>query len=268
MARLIEVSDADDPRVRDYVALRDSQLRKAVESEHGLFIAEGATIIRRAIEAGYRPRSFLLARRWIPGLADLLDAADADCFVVTEALAEQITGFHVHRGALASLAREARWSASDLLTMNRLVVCEDIVDHANLGAIVRDAAGLGWDAVLLSHGSADPFYRRAVKASMGTVFAIPWARLDAGAGVPLLRAAGFEVVATALTADAVPIDDHAASVRRVPRRLALLVGSEGPGLSASWLDAADVRVRIPMARGVDSLNVAAATAVACHLLRG
>lgn len=267
MAVFVEIDRADDPRVRDYVSLRDTQLRRAVEAEHGLFIAEGEKIIRRGIEAGYRPRSFLLAPRWIDGLSDVLETTDADCYVVSEDMAEQITGFHVHRGALASLRRDARWSASDLLGMDRLVVCEDIVDHANLGAIVRDAAALGWDGVLLSHGSADPFYRRAVKASMGTVFAIPWARLDAGGGPDALRAAGFEVVATALADDAIDLDAHAARVREAPRRIALLVGSEGPGLSPEWLDAADVRVTIPMARGVDSLNVAAATAVACHALR-
>lgn len=267
MAVFVEIDQPDDARVRDYVALRDTQLRRAVEAEHGLFIAEGEKIIRRGVEAGYTPRSFLLAPRWIDGLADVLEASDAECYVVSEKLAERITGFHVHRGALASLRRDQRWSASDLLVMDRLVVCEDIVDHANLGAIVRDAAGLGWDGVLLSHGSADPFYRRAVKSSMGTVFAIPWARLDAGAGPDTLRAAGFEVVATALTEGAVDLDEYAATLRRDPRRIALLVGSEGPGLSPRWLDAAHVRVTIPMARGVDSLNVAAATAVACHALR-
>ncbi|HET9128733.1 MAG TPA: RNA methyltransferase [Propionibacteriaceae bacterium] len=266
MGTFIEVSEASDPRLADYVALRDSRLRRRLEAAEGLFIAEGDKIIRRAVEAGYRPRSLLLAPRWIPGLSDLLDPLDVPVYVVSESLAEELTGFHVHRGALASVWRGSARPAAGLLHLDRLVVCEDIVDHANLGAIVRNAAGLGWDGVLVSARSADPLYRRAIKASMGTVFGLPWARLDAGEGPALLREAGFEVVASSLGTGAVALDDYAAEVRARGRRIALLVGSEGPGLTGGWLDAADVRVTIPMARGVDSLNVAAATAILCHAL--
>ena len=266
MSRFIEVSEPGDPRLADYVSLRDSRLRTSLEASEGLFVAEGEKIIRRSIEAGYRPRSLMLAPRWIPGLADLLEGLDAPVYVVSEALAEQVTGFHVHRGALASVERRSGPGVEVLLRVDRLVVCEDIVDHANLGAIVRNAAGLGWDAILISARSADPFYRRAIKASMGTVFAIPWARLTSTQGPDVLRAAGFEVVAGMLGGDAVELADYAAEVRRRPRRIALLVGSEGHGLSDEWLAGADAHVTIPMSRGVDSLNVAAATAILCHAL--
>jgi tRNA G18 (ribose-2'-O)-methylase SpoU len=260
------VTDADDPRLADYVRLRDASLRRHLESERGLFIAEGEKVIRRALEAGHTPRSFLLAERWLPGLADLLDAhPDAPVYVVDEQLAEQVTGFHVHRGALASLHRAAPAAMSELLGASRLVVTEDIVDHTNVGAIIRNAAGLGWDGVLLSPRCADPLYRRSVKVSMGTVFSLPWARVtDWATAVPTLREAGFTVVALALTPQAVPLADFAA--RTPPAKLALLVGTEGHGLSRTWLEQADVHVEIPMSGGVDSLNVAAATAIACYAL--
>lgn len=264
---LIEVADASDPRLGDYVALRDTALRRSLESERGLFIAEGEKVIRRAVEAGHRPRSFLLAERWLPGLADLWEARpDVPVYVVTEAVAEAVTGFHVHRGALASLHRAAPARMADLLDARRLVVAEDVVDHTNVGALIRGAAGLGWDGVLLAPRAADPLYRRAIKVSMGTVFALPWARVDDWAtALPALREAGFTVVALALTPDAVPLDAYVAA--GVPERLALVVGTEGDGLSQRWIDQADVVVSIPMSRGVDSLNVAAATAVACWALR-
>ncbi len=267
MSRFIEVTEPTDPRLADYVALRDSRLRTSLEAAEGLFIAEGEKIIRRAIEAGYPPRSLMLAPRWIPALNDLLAGVEVPVYVVPEPLAEQVTGFHVHRGALASMERRGSHAPDALLRDDRLVVCQDIVDHANLGAIVRNAAGLGWDGVLISARSADPFYRRAIKASMGTIFAIPWARMNPGDGPGLLRAAGFEVVAAMLGPDAVDLGGYAAEVRRRPRRIALLVGSEGPGLTGDWLAGADVHVTIPMARGVDSLNVASATAILCQTLR-
>lgn len=264
---LIEVTDATDPRLGDYVALRDTSLRRSLESERGLFIAEGEKVIRRAVEAGHRPRSFLLAERWLGGLADVLAAhAGVPVFVVSEALAEQVTGFHVHRGALASLHRGAPTPMAELLGARRLVVAEDIVDHTNVGALLRSAAGLGWDGVLLSPRCADPLYRRAIKVSMGTVFTLPWARVDDwGGALPTLRASGFSVVALALTPDAVALDDYVAA--GVPERLAVVVGTEGAGLSERWLHQADAVVSIPMRAGVDSLNVAAATAVACWALR-
>ncbi len=263
---LIQVDSAADGRLGDYVALRDTSLRRSLEAERGLFIAEGEKVIRRAIEAGHEPRSFLLAERWLDGLADMLDRhPDVPVYVVTEALAEEVTGFHVHRGALASLRRAVPTPMAELLASRRLVVAEDIVDHTNVGAIIRNAAGLGWDGVLLSPRAADPLYRRSIKVSMGTVFSLPWARVDDWAtALPALREAGFQVVALALTPDAVRLDDYVA--RGVPEKVALVVGTEGAGLSARWLDQADAVVEIPMSRGVDSLNVAAATAVACWAL--
>ena len=263
---LIHLDAAVDARLGDYVALRDTSLRRSLEAEGGLFIAEGEKVIRRAIEAGHEPRSFLLAERWLEGLSDVLARhPDAPVYVVSEALAEEVTGFHVHRGALASLRRGVPTPMADLLASRRLVVAEDIVDHTNVGAIIRNAAGLGWDGVLLSPRAADPLYRRSIKVSMGTVFSLPWARVDDWAtALPALREAGFQVVALALTPDAVRLEDYVA--RGVPDKVALVVGTEGAGLSARWLDQADAVVEIPMARGVDSLNVAAATAVACWAL--
>ena len=268
MATFIDIDDPADSRLADYVSLRDVNLRKSLEAEHGLFIAEGAKVIRRACEAGYPPRSFLLAPRWIDGLRDLFDDLDVEVYVVSEALAEQVTGFHVHRGALASMCRQTRWSAADLTDARRLVVCEDIVDHTNVGAIIRCAAGIGWDGVLLAPRAADPLYRRAIKTSMGTVFQLPWARLeDWSGGLDELRNHGFTVAAMALSDDSVTLDGFSADLRAKPRKVALLMGTEGAGLSSHWISQADVVVRIPMAGGVDSLNVAAAAAVACYELR-
>jgi len=263
---LIPVTDAADERLADYVALRDVSLRRRLETERGLFIAEGEKVIRRAIEAGHRPRSFLLAERWLPGLADLTDAdPDVPVYVVTEELAEAVTGFHVHRGALASVHRAAPTPMADLLGLGRLVLAEDIVDHTNVGALIRNAAGLGWDGVLLAPRAADPLYRRAIKVSMGTVFSLPWARIDDWAtAIPTLRASGFTVVALALSPDAVALDDLAARPR--PDKLCLVVGTEGEGLSRRWIEQADAVVQIPMSHGVDSLNVAAAAAIACYAI--
>lgn len=273
MARLIEVADASDERLADYVRLRDVSLRRHLESEQGLFIAEGEKVIRRALEAGYRPRSFLLAERWLAGLDDLLTRhPDAPVYVVSEALAEQVTGFHVHRGALASLHREARHTVADLLALDRLVVCEDIVDHTNVGAILRSAAGLGFEGCLLAPRAADPLYRRSVKVSMGAVFSLPWARLeDWSEAVHRLREAGFLTIALALDDDAVDLDVLAAELAAGaaagrPRRVAVLLGTEGAGLSERWRREAEVVARIPMSAGIDSLNVAAAAAVACYAL--
>jgi tRNA G18 (ribose-2'-O)-methylase SpoU len=261
------VTDSGDPRLADYVRLREVSLRRHLEAEQGLFIAEGAKVIRRAIDAGYRPRSFLLAERWLDGLYDVLTRWPAvPVYVVTEDVAEQVTGFHVHRGALASLQREQRHSVEEILALQRLVVLEDIVDHTNVGAILRNAAGLGWDGALLSPRAADPLYRRSIKVSMGAVFSLPWARLeDWGAAPQLLSAAGFLTVALSLAPDAVEIRQLASSL--TPQtRIALMFGTEGSGLSKRWSDGASVRACIPMSAGIDSLNVAAAAAIACYSL--
>jgi tRNA G18 (ribose-2'-O)-methylase SpoU len=263
----LTITDASDPRLADYVSLRDASLRRHLESDRGLFIAEGAKVIRRAIDAGYRPRSFLLAERWLEDLCDVFARwPGAPVYVVTEDLAERVTGFHVHRGALASLHREQRHSLQELLALQRLVVLEDIVDHTNVGAILRNAAGLGWDGALLSPRAADPLYRRSIKVSMGAVFSLPWARLDDWRDTPrLLSAAGFLTVALSLAPDAVEFSQLGRGI--TPQtRVAVLLGTEGAGLSTRWSDGAAVRARIPMSAGIDSLNVAAAAAIACYAL--
>ena len=265
VADLVEISDPGDPRLADYRDLRDVELRKSLEAEHGLFIAEGEKVVRRAVEAGYEPRSFLMAERWLEGLSDVLATADAPCYVVTEGLAEQVTGFHVHRGALASLHRRPLPSVDDVLDGARTVlVLEDIVDHTNVGAILRSGAALGVDAVLLSPRCADPLYRRSVKVAMGAVFSLPWTRVaDWYDALPDLSRRGFTTVAMTLAPDAVPLEDAVRGLDRV----ALVLGGEGHGLSPRWEQAADRRAIIPMAPGIDSLNVAAATAVACYALQ-
>ena len=263
---MIGIERADDERLADYVSLRESSLRKLLETERGIFIAEGSKVIRRALAAGYPARSLLLAERWLAELADLLEPLDVPVYLVSEAVAEQVTGFHVHRGALASLHRIERWSVADVLAGRRVMVLENLVDHTNVGAILRNAAGLGWDGVLVSAHCADPLYRRSIKVSMGTVFALPWARLPERVELAaVLHGAGFTVAALALATDAVPLPEFAARVRGEDR-VALLLGTEGHGLSDSWLAAADAVVQIPMHAGVDSLNVAAASAIAGYAL--
>lgn len=263
MARLIEVADPGDPRLADYRDLRDVELRKHLEAEHGLFLAEGEKVVRRAVESGHPARSFLMAPRWLEGLTDVLDRTTAPCYVVSEDLAEEVTGFHVHRGALASLERRPLPSVSEVLAAARtVVVLEDVIDHTNVGAIFRSAAALGVDAVLLSPRCADPLYRRSIKVAMGAVFSVPYARMEQWYdGLEELRLAGFETVALTPAADAVDIEDAVRGIDKV----ALLMGSEGPGLSRRWIETADRRAVIPMAAGIDSLNVAAATAVACYV---
>jgi tRNA G18 (ribose-2'-O)-methylase SpoU len=263
MAELVEVTDPADPRLADYRDLRDVELRKHLEAEHGLFLAEGAKVVSRAVEAGYPVRSFLMAPRWLDGLADVLAMTDAPCFVLSEELAEQVTGFHVHRGALASLERRPLASLDEVLEGARSVlVLEDVVDHTNVGAIFRSGAALGFDAVLLAPRCADPLYRRSIKVAMGAVFALPWTRLpDWHTGLTSLSERGFTTVALTLAPDAVPVEEAVAGVERV----ALVLGSEGHGLSARWEQSADRRAIIPMAAGIDSLNVAAASAVACYV---
>lgn len=263
MAELVEITSPDDPRLADYRDLRDVELRKSLEAERGLFLAEGEKVVRRAVEAGYDARSFLMAPRWLDSLADVLDRSDAPCYVVAESMAEEVTGFHVHRGALASLARRPLPSVDEVLADARSVlVLEDLVDHTNVGAILRSGAALGFDAVLLAPRCADPLYRRSIKVAMGAVFSLPWTRLpDWAEALPSLGARGFTTVALTLAPDAVPIEEAVAGVDKV----ALVLGSEGHGLSPRWEKSADRRAIIPMQAGIDSLNVAAATAVACYV---
>lgn len=263
MATPFEITDPADPRLADFRDLRDVELRKHLEATHGLFLAEGEKVVRRSVEAGFTPRSFLMAPRWLEGLADVLDRSDAPCYVLSEALAEEVTGFHVHRGALASLERRPLPSVDSVLAGARSVlVLEDIVDHTNVGAIFRSGAALGFDAVLLAPRCADPLYRRSIKVAMGAVFAVPWTRLpDWHDALPSLSDAGFTTVALTLAPDAAPIQAAVSGLDKV----ALVLGSEGHGLSRRWEQAADRRAIIPMREGIDSLNVAAATAVACYV---
>ncbi|KAG4071803.1 hypothetical protein HA402_010397 [Bradysia odoriphaga] len=203
--------------------------------------------------------------RWLDGIRSLLAEHDVPVYVVPDAVAESVTGFAVHRGALASMHRPALPAVAELVADARLVlILEGIGDHTNVGAAFRAAAGLGADAVLVSPRCADPLYRRSVRVSMGTVFQVPWTRItDWDAGISAVRDAGIEIAALALREDAVDLADY---VDRRPSRTAVLLGSEGDGLSAHALDTANVVVTIPMAGGVDSLNVASTAAVALWAL--
>lgn len=268
MAVIVPVRDPADPRLADYVRLTDVNLRKSLEAAHGLFMAEGEKVIRRALAAGYPPRSVLITERRLAGLADLLDDWPAPAYVVPEPVAQHLTGFDVHRGVLASMARLPGRKVTDVLTgARRVIVLEDIVDHTNVGAIFRCAAAFGTDAVILAPRCADPLYRRSVRVSMGAVFAIPYARLtDWYRGLSELREAGFRLLALTPDQAAAPIGTAA-----LGERAALMLGTEGDGLSSRWLDEADQAVCIPMspgamAAGVDSLNVVAAAAIACQAL--
>jgi tRNA G18 (ribose-2'-O)-methylase SpoU len=263
------ITDHTDPRVEDYVSLTDVVLRRRTEPERGLYIAESEKVIRRALSAGHRPRSFLMAQRWLTDLADVVADAEASgipVFVGEHDVLEQLTGFHLHRGALASMQRPALPEVASLVAdARRVMVLEDIVDHTNVGAIFRSAAALGVDAVLVTPRCADPYYRRSIRVSMGTVFQVPWTRIDPWPkGIDVLREAGFMVAAMALSDDAVTLDELEADP---PDRVAVVLGTEGDGLGARTVAAADLTVRIPMAGGVDSLNVAAASAVAMWALR-
>ena len=274
MTDVIQVDDPADPRLADYARLTDSSLRTSLEAAHGLFVAEGEKVIRRAIGAGYPMRSLLVTPDRLAGLADLATACVGPVYVTPHDVAERITGYRVHRGALASMARRALPEVGAVVAGHRrILVLEDLVDHGNVGAIFRCAAALGVGAVVLAPRCADPLYRRAVKVSMGAVFAVPYARMtDWYGGLAGLRAAGFRLLAL------VP-DQSTAALDRVARRaaggrVALMLGAEGDGLSSRWLHEADQSVCIPMspdamALGVDSLNVVAAAAVACYaLMRG
>jgi tRNA G18 (ribose-2'-O)-methylase SpoU len=294
VADLITIEDPDDPRLRDYTGLTDVELRRRREPAEGLFIAEGEKVIRRAKDAGYEMRSMLLSAKWVDVMRDVIDELPAPVYAVSPDLAERVTGYHVHRGALASMQRKPLPAAEELLTTARRVVVmeavddhtdigamlpvglqrgagqrvaifEDIVDHANLGAAFRNAAALGVDAVFLTPRCADPLYRRAVKVSMGAVFHVPWTRLTSWPkDIELFRRQGFVTAALCLGEKSITIDELAA---RRYEKLALMLGTEGDGLSIDALRAADEWVRIPMAAGVDSLNVAAASAVAFYATR-
>jgi tRNA G18 (ribose-2'-O)-methylase SpoU len=274
VACFTHVSDPRDPRLTDYLSLTDVELRKSLEAEHGLFVAEGEKVIRRAVATGYRVRSLLATEQKAAGLADLAAVCGGPAYVLPAPVAEQLTGYHVHRGALAAMDRRPLPTVAEVLAgttrkrpARRVLVLEDIVDHGNVGGIFRCAAALGVDGVILSPRCADPLYRRAVKVAMGAVFAVPYARMtDWYGGLAELRAAGFRLLALTPDQSATAIEEAARG-----ERVALMLGTEGDGLSSRWLHEADEPVCIPMdlsamAAGVDSLNVVAAAAIACHSL--
>lgn len=268
---VIRLHDADDATLsaalRDYRDLTDVALRRVTEPEEGLYIAESAKVIARALAAGHTPRSVLLQERWLADIEPLLGAhPDVPVYVAPGERIASITGFDVHRGALAAMHRPVLPDPRELLReARRVVVLEDIVDHTNVGAIFRSVAGLGADAVFITPRCADPLYRRSVRVSMGTVLQVPWTRLpEWHEARPILQEAGFHVAAFALASDSVSLDAFAAAP---PERVAILLGAEGDGLSTRALAAADSVVTIPMLHGVDSLNVASASAVALWALR-
>jgi tRNA G18 (ribose-2'-O)-methylase SpoU len=275
--KIIPITDLDqaglsgagvsDAPLSDYTRLTDVALRRVLEPAGGLYIAESAKVIARALAAGHRPRSVLLQERWLPDIAPLVtEWPDLPVYVGEPRLLEQLTGYNLHRGALAAMHRPPLASVDDIIEgARRIVILEDIVDHTNVGAIFRSVAGLGADAVLITPRCADPLYRRSVRVSMGTVLQVPWTRLPEWSDAkPLLHRAGFHIAALALADDAVSLDDFALAA---PERLAIVLGSEGDGLSSRAMHAADTVVTIPMRHGVDSLNVASASAVALYALR-
>ncbi|QUL80430.1 RNA methyltransferase [Brevibacterium sp. SMBL_HHYL_HB1] len=252
--------------LHDYTQLTDVGLRRVREPAEGLFIAESSKIIRRAHASGLRPRSYLTSPKWLFDLADVIADSDVPIFIGTDAAVETLTGFHLHRGALAAMHRPVLADpASIVADARRLVIIEDIVDHTNVGAIFRSAAAFGVDAVLVTPRCADPLYRRSIRVSMGTVFQVPWTRIESWPdGIRTLQEHGFHLAALALDDDSVGLREFAAAA---PERTAVVFGTEGDGLRRSTIAACDSTVMIPMSGGVDSLNVAAASAVTCFALQ-
>jgi len=262
---IVEITDPTDPRVADYVGLTDVVRRLKHEPERGFFLAEGQLVMRRAVLAGCPPRSLLLAPNRVPDLLPELTGLDCPVYVASDEVLHAVTGFHVHRGALGSFGRlPVPGPAEVLATARRLLVLENVNSPTNLGAVFRSAAGLGIDGVLLSPLCCDPLYRRSMRVSMGEVLAVPYAYLDSWPdSLAQVRLAGFRILAMTPAADATRLEEVALADED---RVALLLGAEGPGLTDQALSASDLRVRIPMAQGVDSLNVAAAAAVGCWVV--
>ena len=273
---IIHLEDLDDPRLAAYSGMTDAQLRDCPDSTHGLFIGESRKVIERALAAGVRMRSLFMEEKWLDQTMPLVDSllADDPDFPVLVATREQfraLTGYEVTRGALAAFERPPLPRVEDLLaSARRVAVLEDVTNYTNIGAVFRSAAALGIDAVLVTPSCHDPLYRRAARVSMGTVFQVPWATLGDSpadwpeAGMAHLHALGFKTAAMALDSRAVSIDDPAL---RAEPRLAIVLGTEGDGLARTTIAHCDYTVMIPMQHGVDSLNVAAAGAVAFWELR-
>nr|WP_274635712.1 RNA methyltransferase [Microbacterium bovistercoris] len=269
----IPIDDPDDPRLADYRDLTDVALRRALEPAGGLYMAESAKVLARALEAGHRPRSVLVQEKWVPDAAALLGSLpDVPVYVVPAGAAEQLTGYAVHRGLLAAMHRPDLPTVRNVLAgarrrpHSRIAVLENLTDHANVGGAIRNAAAMGVDAVLVTPGCADPLYRRAVRVSMGTVFQVPWTRIDGWPhdGMQLLKDAGYVVAGMSLGEDSITLDELVAEDHG---DLALVFGAEGHGLTPATDRLLDRRVTIPMMHGVDSLNVAASSAVAFYATR-
>ena len=268
---ITEIHSLQEPGIEIFSTLTEAQLRNKLDAEKGLFIAESPKVIRVALQAGYQPQALLCERRHITGdAADIIAACPDNIPVYTgdrEILA-QLTGYTLTRGVLCAMRRPAEQSVADVLSRiptdkkHRIVVIDGVVDTTNIGAIFRSAAALGFDAVLLTRSSCDPLNRRAVRVSMGSVFLVPWTWLDS---YDTLRQLGYRTAAMALTDKSISLDDP---ILKEQQRLAFIMGTEGDGLPKQTIADADFTVRIPMSHQVDSLNVAAAAAVAFWELRG
>ena len=274
MPHIIEITDLADPALDVFARLTEHQLRSRLEPEKGVFIAESPKVIDRALDAGCAPLALLMERRKIDGPArGILEriAPDTPVYTAGREVLAQLTGYALTRGVLAAFRRPALPGVETLCqNARRVAVLENIVDSTNIGAIFRSAAALHIDAVLVSPSCCDPLCRRAVRVSMGTVFQVPWTQIGEtpsdwpGAGLARLSALGFKTAALALTDRSVPIDDPALMAEE---RLALILGTEGDGLAPETIARCDYTAKIPMSHGVDSLNVAAASAVAFWQLR-
>ena len=274
---IINLETIDDPQLDAYARLTEAQLRSRLEPEKGIFIAESSKVIERALDGGMQPLSFLMDQKWIEPMRPLVEHASAEqgvdlpVYVLPHDELKKLTGFELTRGALAAFRRPPLPAVEDVLAgARRVAVLEDITNFTNVGAIFRSAAALGVDAVLVTPTCCDPLYRRCVRVSMGTVFQVPWTRIGAtkedwpGAGLDLLHHLGFKAAALALSHDSVTLDDLQL---KAEEKLALVLGTEGDGLAAETIAQCDYTVLIPMQHGVDSLNVAAASAVAFWELR-
>ncbi|MGN1004626.1 MAG: TrmH family RNA methyltransferase [Oscillospiraceae bacterium] len=273
MPNIVEIRDFSDPGLDVFARLTEAQLRSRLEPSRGVFIAESPKVIVRALDAGYEPVSLLMERRHIDGDArEILErCGDVPLYTADREVLAGLTGYELTRGVLCAMRRPPLPGVEELCAgARRVAVLEGIVDHTNVGAIFRSAAALNMDAVLVTPTCCDPLYRRAVRVSMGTVFQVPWTRIGdkppdwPGPGLERLRALGFTTAAMALSDDSVPIDDPRLMAEE---KLAIVLGTEGDGLARDTIAGCDYTVRIPMAHGVDSLNVAAASAVAFWQLR-
>ena len=270
MAHIIEISDLIAPELLPYTQLTHAQLRSRRDPEQGIFIAESAKVISCALAAGCRPLSFLMERRRLPAFQEEFagQCGDVPVYTADREVLAQLTGYELTRGMLCAMARPTLPSAEDLCRgARRIAVLENVTDSSNVGAIFRCAAALGMDAVLVTRSCCDPLYRRSVRVSMGTVFQIPWTWAEGEwprTGLAQLKRLGFQTAALALDHRSVSIEEPALAQSE---RLAILLGSEGNGLSPETIAACDYTVRIPMFHQVDSLNVAAAAAVAFWQLR-